>query len=163
MKKAKWFMSCLAVLVSTNLLLSGCTDFNKTGEAKMALFKTVNPHPAVLKETPEEFALAEKIHSHVLSYPEIYDAAIITNEKKVLVAYKVKQMKRFSMKKIEKKLKKDLEKKFKDEDRQFTVSSDYKIFLEAVELNEKLKDKSYSRKKGEKDFKNIIKLQKEMT
>ena len=57
--------------------------------------------------------------------------------------------------------KKKLEEKYKD--RKFTVSSDFKIFLEAVELNEDLKDKDYSRKKARKHFKDIIKLEQEKT
>ncbi|MGM9923939.1 MAG: YhcN/YlaJ family sporulation lipoprotein [Bacillus sp. (in: firmicutes)] len=134
---------------------------NKKGEAKTALFKTTNPHPAVLYETESEFQFAEELQKYVLSFPEIYDAAIIVGKKRVLVAYKVKHLKRFKMKKIEKDLKKKLEKKYKDHD--FTVSSDYKIFLEAVELNEDLKDKDHSREKARKEFKKIIKLQKEMT
>lgn len=143
------------------LITMGCDDANKKGEAKMALFKTTNPHPAVLYETPEEFKFAEELHKYVLSFPDIYDAAIITGKKRVLVAYKVKHMKRFKMKKIEKELNKKLEEKYKD--RNFTVSSDYKIFLEAVELNEDLKDEDYPRDKAKKEFKKIIKLQKEMT
>lgn len=149
------------IFLSTFLFTTGCSEIPKKGEAKMALFKTTNPHPAVLNETPEEFKFAEELHKYVLSFPEIYDAAIITGKKRVLVAYKVKHMKRFGMKKIEKKLNKKLEEKYQNHD--FTVSSDYKIFLEAVELNEDLKDESYSRKKAKKQFKKIIKLQKEMT
>ncbi len=140
--------------------LSGCSE-GMTGEAKMALFKVTNPHPAVLDETPEEFAFSEELHDYVLKSPEIYDAAIIAGKKDVLVAYKVKQMKRFGMKKIEKELQKKLDKKYPDRD--FTVSSDYKIFLEAVNLNEKLKDPDYSRKKAKKKFKEIQELEKEMT
>ena len=78
-----------------------------------------------------------------------------------MVAYKVKQMKRFKMKKIEKELNKKLTEKYSD--RKFIVSSDFKIFLEAVELNEDLKDKKYSREKARKRFKKIIKLEKEKT
>lgn len=161
MKEIKRRKALLLIIGMVVLITSGCMNTNKQGEAKMALFKTTNPHPAVLNETKEEFSFAEELHKYVLSFPEIYDAAIITDDKKVLVAYKVKHMKRFGMKKIEKKLNKKLEEKYKN--RNFTVSSDYKIFLEAVELNEDLKDKSYPRDKAKKEFKKIIKLQKELT
>lgn len=149
------------IMIGSMIFLSGCEGFPKKGDAKWALFKTTNPHPAVLYETDEEFKFSEELHDYVLSFPEIYDAAIIVGKEKVLVAYKVKQMQRFKMKKIEKKLKKKLEKKYKE--RKFTVSSDFKIFLEAVELNEKLKDEKYSRKKARKHFKKIIKLEQEKT
>jgi len=54
-----------------------------------------------------------------------------------------------------------LNKKYPDE--KFTISSDYKIFLEAVELKEKLKNPHYSRDQAEKQLKKIIKLKNEMT
>ncbi|MEH6943486.1 sporulation protein [Bacillus sp. JJ722] len=151
----------IAIAICGVFIIMGCEGANKKGEAKMALFKTTNPHPAVLYETPEEFKFAEELHKYVLSFPDIYDAAIITGKKRVLVAYKVKHMKRFKMKKIEKDLNKKLEEKYKDHN--FTVSSDYKIFLEAVELNESLKDENYPRDKARKEFGKIIKLKKEMT
>ncbi|WP_050614350.1 sporulation protein [Bacillus testis] len=159
MKKKKRATAAILLFIAV-FIVSGCSDKN-TGDATWALFKTTNPHPAVLYETEKEFAFAEDLHKYVLSFPEIYDAAIITGKKKVLVAYKVKHMKRFGMKKIEKDLKKKLEKKYSNHS--FTVSSDYKIFLEAVKLNEHLKDPTYSRKKAKKEFKDIIKLEKERT
>lgn len=149
------------MMIGSLLFLTGCEEISKKGDAKWALFKTTNPHPAVLYETDEEFQFSEELHDYVLKMPEIYDAAIIVGKKRVLVAYKVKQMKRFKMKKIEKELQKKLEKKYTD--RKFTVSSDFKIFLEAVELNEDLKDENYSRKKARKHFKKIIKLEQEKT
>ena len=160
--KNQWLRKfTLLTLALSIVITTGCMDTEKKGEAKMALLKTTNPHPAVLNETKEEFAFSEDVHKYVLSFDDIYDAAIIVGEKRVLVAYKVKHMKRFRMKKIEKDLQKKLEKKYPD--RKFTVSSDYKIFLEAVELNEDLKDPNYSRKKAKKQSKKIIKLEKEKT
>ena len=162
MKKTKLLKAVPFILMAACLALGGCSE-KKTGEARTALFKTTNPHPAVINETASEFAFAEKVQKTVLASPEIYDSAIVTDKEKVLVAYKVKHLKRFKMKKIEKELKKKLEKKYPD--REFTVSSDYKIFLEAVNLNEKLKnkDKDFTTKKAKKDFKEILKLEKEMT
>ncbi|PLS16222.1 sporulation protein [Bacillus sp. M6-12] len=143
--------------------MGGCSEQSKSKstETRLSLLRTTNPHPAVLDEKSEEFAFAEKLHKEVLKQPEIYDAAIITGKKEVLVAYKVRHLKRFKMKKIESTLTKKLEKKYPEEN--FIVSSDYKIFLEAVELNEKLKNPKYSRKKANDQFKSIIKLQKEQT
>ena len=163
MSNRKAMKVLMVILIACLFITTGCMDTKTKGDANWALFKTTNPNPAALNETSEEFAFSEEIHKFVLSFPEIYDAAIVVGEKQVLVAYKVKQMQRFKMKKIEKKLKKKLEKKFKDQNRKFTVSSDFKIFLEVVELNENLKDKKYSRKKAKKHFKKIIKLEKEKT
>ena len=118
-------------MIGSLIFLSGCEGFTKKGDAKWALFKTTNPHPAVLYETEKEFQFSEELHDYVLKIPEIYDAAIIVGKERVLVAYKVKQMKRFKMKKIEKKLKKKLEEKYKD--RKFAVLSGFKIFVEGGE------------------------------
>ncbi|MGN1387357.1 MAG: YhcN/YlaJ family sporulation lipoprotein [Bacillus sp. (in: firmicutes)] len=159
--KMRAVRAAIIMMIGSLLFLTGCEGISKKGDAKWALFKTTNPHPAVLYETDEEFQFSEELHDYVLKMPEIYDAAIIVGKKRVLVAYKVKQMKRFKMKKIEKELQKKLEKKYTD--RKFTVSSDFKIFLEAVELNEDLKDENYSRKKARKQFKKIIKLEQEKT
>jgi hypothetical protein len=65
------------------------------------------------------------------------------------------------MKKIEKKMTKMLEEKYPDEN--FIVSSDYKIFIEAVELQEKMKDPNFTDKKAKKKLDKIIKLKNEMT
>lgn len=53
-----------------------------------------------------------------------------------------------------------LEEKFPKYD--FIVSSDYKIFLESLRLNEFLKEKEVPEKKAIKKFKEIEELQKEL-
>ncbi|RFU69230.1 sporulation protein [Peribacillus saganii] len=153
------FSICIALLFA----LGGCSEQSKSKstETRLSLLRTTNPHPAVLDEKEEEFKFAEKLQKEVLKQPEIYDVAIIMGKKEVLVAYKVRHLQRFRMKKIEKNLTKKLEKQYPKE--KFIVSSDYKIFIEAVDLNEKLKDPKYSRKKATDQFKSIIKLQKEQT
>jgi hypothetical protein len=161
-KDGKKYIFVFFLIFSLGIIfITGCSKDEKSKEAKLALIKTTNPHPAVLNETKKEFQFSEELHKYVLSFPEIYDAAIITGKKNILVAYKVKHLHRFRMKKIEKELKKKLEKKYPNHT--FVVSSDYKIFIEAVELNEKLKDPNYSREKAKKRFKKILKLQKEQT
>ena len=54
-----------------------------------------------------------------------------------------------------------MRKSIPDED--FIVSSDYKIFLEAVKLGEKMKDISYPEEKGKEELERIIQLKKELT
>ena len=63
----------LLTLVLSIVITTGCMDTEKKGEAKMALLKTTNPHPAVLNETKEEFAFSEDVHKYVLSFDDIYD------------------------------------------------------------------------------------------
>ncbi|WP_163102997.1 YhcN/YlaJ family sporulation lipoprotein [Peribacillus alkalitolerans] len=157
--RTKLGKALIIIVVLALFSLTGCSATDKSKDTRLALMKTTNPHPAVLKETKKEFDFAEGMQKYVLSFPEIYDAAIVTGEKKILVAYKVKHLQRFRMKKIEKDLTKKLEKKYPNH--KFVVSSDYKIFMEVVELNDHLKDPNYSRKKANKKFKDILELKKE--
>lgn len=139
------------------LALAGCADQEEKEDSRLALMKTTNPSPVQLQE---KGAKVSKIKKEVEDIEEIYDVAVVKGDHQILVAYKVKHLDRFRMKKIEKKLKKRLEKKYKDEN--FIVSSDYKIFLEAVRLREKIDAGKMSQKQAGKRLKEILSLKKEM-
>ncbi|MEH7177463.1 sporulation protein [Neobacillus vireti] len=125
----------------------------------MALMKTTNPNPTVTVDNNSEDNV-KKIKKEVSDYDEIYDVAVVKGKKATLVVYKVKHMQRFNMKKIEKNLTKSLEDKYpKDE---FTVSSDYKIFLEATRLIERKKNGTLSDKQAEKRLNEIVKMTSDM-
>jgi hypothetical protein len=139
--------------------LAACTQNQPVKESKLALMKTTNPTP-LTTERKKNRNRAEDIKKDVSSLPEVYDVAVIKGEKDTLVVYKVKHMQRFKMKTIEKNLNKKLEEKHPKEN--FTVSSDYKIFLEAVRLNEKIKSGSLSHSKAEKRLEEIVKMTEDM-
>lgn len=148
-------------IVMVFVFLGGCNN-DGPKESGMALLQTTNPSPMSFeRNTKEELDLIGKIEMDIEGFEELYDVSVLKGKKDILVAYKVRHMQRFHMKKIEKKVKKLLEEKYPDEN--FVVSSDYKIFLEAVELEENLKDPHYSPEKAEKKLQEIIKLQKELT
>lgn len=150
----------LYVVLFILLGLAGCSQ-NESKESETALIKKTDPNPVLIDEnTKGNLDLVANIKEAIASYKEIYDVAVVKGKKDTLVVYKVKHLQRFHMKKIEKKIKEKLEKKFPDE--KFTVSSDYKIFLEAVKLNEKMQKSDYSEKKANKRLKEIIKLKQEM-
>lgn len=157
MKKRHLFLlACLFIAIP------GCSGDGKVTESDLALLKTTNPPPTLIeKNTKENSGLIKRIEHDVESMKELYDVAVVKGKKDTLVAYKVKHLQRFHMKKIEKKMTKMLEEKYPDEN--FTVSSDYKIFIEAVELQEKMKDPDFTDKKANEKLNKIIKLQKEMT
>lgn len=149
------------LVVSLLFFLSACNN-DGPKEAGMALLRTTNPSPMSLeRNTKEELDLVGKIEVDVESFKELYDVSVLKGKEDILVVYKVRHMQRFHMKKIEKKVNKMLEEKYPDEN--FIVSSDYKIFLEAVELEENLKDPNYSPKKAEEKLREIIRLKKELT
>ncbi|TCJ04387.1 YhcN/YlaJ family sporulation lipoprotein [Cytobacillus praedii] len=150
----------LHIVLFIVLGLAGCSQ-NESKESELALIKKTDPNPVLIDEnTKGNLDLVANIKEAIASYKEIYDVAVVKGKKETLVVYKVKHLQRFHMKKIEKKIKEKLEKKFPDE--KFTVSSDYKIFLEAVKLNEKMQKLDYSEKKANKRLKEIIKLKQEM-
>ena len=156
--KRKLFIALFILMVA---VLTACNDDGKK-EDGLALLKTTNPAPmSVKKDSKKEQDLIHSIEKDIEEFDEIYDVAVLKGKEDVLVAYKVKHMQRFYMKRIEKEMLDLLEKKYPDEN--FTVSSDYKIFLEAVELEENMKDPDYSTKKAEKKLKEIIRLKKELT
>lgn len=142
------------------LLLTACGTNQKVKDSQLALIKTTNPTPVVTDQNKKPNHV-EEIKKDVSSFPEIYDVAVVKGQKNTLVAYKVKHLQRFRMKKIEKNVNKMLEKKYPKEN--FTVSSDYKIFLEAVRLDERMKEKKFSKKQAEKQLRRIIKMTKDMT
>lgn len=147
-------------IFSLSVLLFGCSTVNDTPETRSSLIRTSNPNPIAVNNKDEK--LVGDIKKTALSIDGIYDVAVIKGEAKdCLVAFKVHHLERFRMKKIEKQLTKELQKQFKD--LSFTVSSDFKIFLEAVRLNEKVEKENLSKEKKEKRLQEIIKLSREKT
>lgn len=151
----------LILLLAVVLLISGCSNKEDGTEAKQSLMKTTQPAPIEISYEQKDDSIAYQIRKEVKDIDELYDVAVIEHKKKLIVAYKVKHLKRFGMKKIEKKLRKQLEKEHPD--KEFIVSSDYKIFLEVIRLREALEDGNMSADEAEKRFDKIIKLKKEMT
>ncbi|XXM73858.1 sporulation protein [Lysinibacillus sphaericus] len=150
----------LAGIISL-LMIAGCSNKEDGDESKIALLKTTDPEPVELVDHPETDSFGHAIKKELAEKKELYDVAVIQSKEQTLVVYKVKHLQRFKMKKIEKDMEKLLEDKHPGED--FILSSDYKIFLETVRLKEKIQQKTISKKEAEKEFKDIIKLQKEKT
>ena len=148
------------IIFSVLLFLVGCSNQNDNKKSSMALIKTTQPTPMKLSNKNNE-TLPVKVKKEVANIKEIYDVAVIEGNKTILVAYKVKHLYRFRMKSIEKKLTERLEKEYPDE--KFVVSSDYKIFLEAVRLREALNTGKISKKEARKRFNDIVKLKEELT
>lgn len=155
-------INCRRLLIFACLfLLSACTNDQKVKDSQLALMKTTDPNP-VMTDRNRSNDSVEEIKKDVSSLPEVYDVAIVKGKKDTLVAYKVKHLQRFRMKTVEKNINKMLEERYPKEN--FTVSSDYKIFLEAVRLNEHIKsDKNFSKKKAEKRLQQLLTMTKEMT
>jgi hypothetical protein len=147
------------MLIACIILMGSCSQGQKEKDSQLALMKTTNPNPTVTEKNIGQNKV-EKIEKKVSSFDEIYDVAVIKGKKATLVVYKVKHMQRFKMKKIEKDLNKTLEEDYPKEN--FTVSSDYKIFLEGVRLIERKNNGSISDKQAEKRLNEILKMTSDM-
>src|SRR3954447_10076390 len=158
--KKKQSVLLVHVFLCLFVMSVGCSSKDHQEKDYMALLKATNPTPTNLA-SDSKAASAKEIKEEVQTLDDIYDVAVVKGEKEVLVVYKVKHLRRFHMKKIEKDVQSRLEKKYPDDE--FVVSSDYKIFLEAVRLGEKMKDPNYPKKKAKQELDQIILLKKELT
>ncbi|RDI47741.1 YhcN/YlaJ family sporulation lipoprotein [Falsibacillus pallidus] len=149
------------VILCVSLLAAGGCSSKPKHDSQLALIKTTNPEPIELKVRPDNKSIGARVKHEIDSIPEVYDAAVIEGKDEIIVAYKVKHSKRFRMKKIEKKINSRLEKEYPDEN--FIVSSDYKIFLEAIRLKEEMEADTISKKDASKRFEEIKELQMEQT
>ena len=145
------------------LILSGCANKEGGKVDDTALIKRTNPEPMdIIKGLDHDGKeIITDVKKTVAKHEAIYDVVVVKNDKTILVAYKVKHIQRFHMNKIEKEVTQQLNEKYKDY--QFIVSSDYKIFLELVRLNEMLKAKDVPEKKAIKKYNEIISLHEELT
>ncbi len=142
----------IAVVIAM-FLLTSCSPDSDSREARLSLFKAVDPKPVYI--TGDKAPLL-KIKHEVQSFDELFDVAVIQNGKEILVAYKVKHMQRIHMDSIEKRLTKMLNQDYPGND--FIVSSDMKIFLEAIELGVHVHKEDYPKNKAKKWFENIVEL-----
>lgn len=155
-------VKAVSVLMLIVIVTAGCNLGKTSPDSRASMIQSVNPEAGATNDLDAKGQnLAERVKKDIQALDAIFDVAVIKGKEETLVAYKVKHMKRFGMKKIEKEINKKLEENYPDED--FIVSSDFKIFIEAVELREKMKDPTYPDDKAEKQLQRIISLKKEMT
>lgn len=144
------------------VMVTGCAGNKDEQKEGMALIRKTDPPAVDIRSvTYQKNGLPEKVKKEVAGIDGIYDVVAVQNGKDILVAYKVNHMQRLQMKKIEKKVNDRLNQKFKGN--KFTVSSDYKIFLEVTRLNNMLREKDVPEKKAKEKFQKIVTLQKELT
>ena len=150
----------LGILFLFVVTFTGCTfETPKEPDEQWSLVKVIDPEPQSVDF--HKRSMAEQIEHDIEKLEDIYDVMVIKGKDETLVAYKVKHLERFHMKTIEKDLEKMLEERYPDEN--FTLSSDYKIFLEAIKLKNKMKDPSFTEEQAEKKFQELLTLQKELT
>lgn len=154
----------IAVVIVCVATVTACSPDSDSKEALASMFVPVDVKPLTLNEEGYD-RFDEKIVDFIGKELErdeaVYDAMVVQNENEILVAYKVHQLKRFNMEKIEADLNNRLEEEFPKYD--FYVTSDTKIFLEAVELAVHVNQEGYPKEKAKIWFDKIVELEKEQT
>jgi hypothetical protein len=145
----------LIFTVFTLTLLFGCTS--NEGEKKSG---TANVTNVGVKEKVDQ-KTADKAKEELEKMEEITKVRAINTEKELLVGFEVKQMKRFKMKSIEAKVEKKLKKMFPDH--KVHVYSDKKILIEAEDIEEKVRNGSFDKKKLTKEIDTLKDLMKGQT
>ncbi|WP_233713271.1 sporulation protein [Lederbergia citri] len=151
----------ISTIICAIFFTGACSNQPDEQKSKLSLIKKTQPAPIEINYKRKDDSIAFQVREEVKKKDSIYDVAVLEGDHNILVSYKVKHLQRFRMKKIEKDLTKSLKKKFPDHS--FIVSSDYKIFLEAIRLKEELEYDNLSNKEAKKRLNKIIKLKKEMT
>jgi hypothetical protein len=148
------------IFVLLIFLLVGCA---KENEVQKQSLQKLNLTQTSAKKTADraDQAEAEKAVQIVKQRREVNDVRAVSSEKKMIIAYKVKHLERFRMKKIEKAIRKELEKKFPNHE--IVVSSDLKLFWKTEELKQKLEKKRFDQKKLDKEIDVLKKLSEEQT
>ncbi|WP_026700798.1 YhcN/YlaJ family sporulation lipoprotein [Salibacterium aidingense] len=106
-------------------------------------------------------SLSNKAKEKVTEMEDITEAKAVNADKELVLAVKIKQLRRFQIKSIEKKVKTNLKKWFPNE--KIEASTDLKIFLELGELEDKLQENDTNPKKLKKELQKIKNLMKEKT
>ena len=159
MMKKRIYIFLLIAICTVHVSCSPAKEnFTSLGDGTLQMINHSSRAESI-QEKDESFA--SKVKETALELPEIYDVHVIKGKKESLVTYKVRHMQRFRMKRIEKELIEKLQEKFPDE--RFTVSSDFKIFLESTRLQKKIHNNEISEEEMEEKLQWIIQLSKEKT
>jgi len=145
----KWLFSFLVVII----LLTGCNN-NQSGNSD-------NKDNFQVTSLQQDQTVAKDAETQVEKLEEVTEAVAVNVDKKLLLAFKVKQFSKFRIKQIEKKVNEKLKKQFPEFDA--TASSDIKISIETSKIKTKLKSKEYDKKQLKEDVEKIQKLSREQT
>ncbi|MBE4909433.1 hypothetical protein IMZ08_15380 [Bacillus luteolus] len=104
---------------------------------------------------------SEQAEAKVKGMDEVTEVIAVNMDKKLLLAFRVKQFEKFRLNQIEKKVEEELKKDFKEYD--MTVSSDLKIYLETTKIKNDVYLKKIDESKVEKEMERVIKLSEEQT
>nr|WP_290912124.1 YhcN/YlaJ family sporulation lipoprotein [Anoxybacillus sp.] len=106
-------------------------------------------------------SVAEQAVAQIKQRGDIRDAVAVSTNKKLLLAYQVKQMARFRMKQIAKDIQQQLERLFPGHD--VTTSSDLKLFWKTDELRGKIEKDRWSERKINREIDELKRLSEERT
>ncbi|GGJ76929.1 hypothetical protein GCM10008982_27830 [Anoxybacillus voinovskiensis] len=106
-------------------------------------------------------SVAEQAVAQIKQRDDIRDAVAVSTDKKLLLAYQVKQMARFRMKQIAKDIQQQLERLFPDHE--VTTSGDLKLFWKTDELRGKIEKDRLSERQMNREIDELKRLSEERT
>lgn len=144
--------------LSLLLIIGFCYGCNENHENNSK--EDVNVSPIKVTK-PFSQSVTNQVIETVSKKEEITDVKAVNSDKDLLVAIKLRHFDRFQLKKIEKDIKVELKKLHPKYS--ILVSADQKLYFELDKLEEKIQKNTMSKKKLEKEIKEIKSLLKEQS
>lgn len=138
------------------LFLLGCTSDTNTSQTEEADFTKISTKKSEINQS-----VSNKAKKSLEHHDEIKKINAVNIAKTLVITIEVHHNKRFRLATIRKKIKKELEKEFPD--RKVELSTDKKIVIELNRLEKQIRQENISKKKLEKELKQLIKLMNEQT
>ncbi|WP_257347148.1 YhcN/YlaJ family sporulation lipoprotein [Pseudalkalibacillus decolorationis] len=136
----------VTIMLTVIVLVSACDNKNDSNEQKGMETKITHTNdPTILKSIDD--------------LKGVEDIRMVRSRNKLLVAIKITNFDRFQLEEITGKVKKKLKKQHPD--KEVTVSSDKKIFLELDRLDNRIKSEQLGEDQINKEVEKLIKLSKD--
>ncbi len=110
---------------------------------------------------PVDQSVARQAVERIRAKKEIHDAVALNTNKKLLLAYQIKQMSRFRKQQIDQEVAKQLKKQFPDY--QIVTSGDLKLFWKTNELRQRMQKDAINERELNQQIEKLKKLSEERT
>ncbi|MGG4404930.1 YhcN/YlaJ family sporulation lipoprotein [Geobacillus stearothermophilus] len=158
MKMKKWWLAAVVAMIA----VGGCAKEETEQKQSLqgaSLLRTQTSGTAKHAELNQ--GPAERAASYLRGRDDVRDVVAVNSVDRLLIAYQIPHMKRWSRKQIEK----DIDQKLRDLFPGYDVvsSSDLKIFWKTKELKANMDNRRWDERKVNREIKRIEKLSKEQT
>ncbi|MFC0298906.1 YhcN/YlaJ family sporulation lipoprotein [Geobacillus jurassicus] len=158
MEMKKWWLAAVAAIIAT----SGCAKEETEQKQSLQRANLLRTHTSgTAKHAELNQGPAERAVAYLRQRDDVRDVVAVNSGDRLLVAYQIPHMKRWSRKQIEK----DIDHKLRDMFPGYDVvsSSDLKIFWKTKELKANMDNPRWDERKFNQEIRRIEKLSKEQT